>query len=98
MTASAWIEGLSKELGLDHNHHKFCGHGGEIFVDYIDQHGNKKSTKVDGYEPTTETVFEFSACCFHNHYCQDQPNEKNILEEETKIMCLKDGEYKVHHT
>ena len=62
MTASAWIEGLSKELGLDHNHHKFCGHGGEIYVDYIEQHGNKKSTKVDGYEPTTETVFEFSGC------------------------------------
>ena len=36
MTESAWIEGLSKELELNHVHHKFCGHGGERYLDYID--------------------------------------------------------------
>ena len=97
MTASAWIEGLSKRLGLNHVHHKCCGHGGEIYVDYFDQSGNKRSTIVDGYESTTKTVFEFSGCYYHNHYCHDEPDEKVIFDEKTKVMCQKNCGFKVQH-
>ena len=81
MTASASIEGLSKKLGLNHVHHKFCAHGSERCVDCFNQNGNKRSTRVDGFEPTTKTIFEFSECYYHNHYCQDEPEEKAIFEE-----------------
>ena len=43
-------------------------------------------------------MIEFSRCYFHNHYCQDEGNGKNILEEEKKVMSLKDSGFKVYHT
>ena len=67
MTASAWIEGLSEELWLAQFHQKCCGHAGKRYVRYIYHYGNKRSTILDGYEPTTKTAFEFCKYYFHNH-------------------------------
>ena len=98
ITVSAWLEGLSKKLGRNHVHYKFCGHGGKTYVDYFDQNGNKRSIRVDGYEPTAKTIFEFSGCYYHNLYCQDERDEKAIFEEQTKVMCLRNSGFNVHHT
>lgn len=39
-----------------HIHHTMCGHGGEPWI---------TGDPVDGYEPTTKTVFQFHGCHWH---------------------------------
>ena len=43
-----WLEYEAKQRGL-HIHHAYCGHGGERAI---------AGPLVDGYEPTTKTVFQ----------------------------------------
>lgn len=53
--AIEWLESESKRTGL-HIHHARCGHGGEKRI---------AGNSVDGYEPTTNTAFEYYGCFFH---------------------------------
>ena len=50
-----WLENESKKRGV-HIHHAMCGHGGECWIN---------EAPVDGYEPTTRTVFEYHGCIWH---------------------------------
>ena len=50
-----WLENESQKRGV-HIHHAMCGHGGERWI-------NEKP--VDGYDPTTRTVFEYHGCIWH---------------------------------
>ena len=56
--ACRWLDEQSKITGK-HIHHALCGHGGERCVK--DESGNEIFL-VDGYEPETNTVFEFYGC------------------------------------
>ena len=64
-----------------HIHHALCGHGGERWI---------AGAPVDGYEPTTNTVFQYHGCHFHGcsaHYKQDNAREllKKTRQQEEKI-------------
>lgn len=50
-----WLEKEEKRLGF-HIHHATCGHGGECCL---------LGTPVDGFEPSSRTVFEYHGCFFH---------------------------------
>ena len=50
-----WLEKEEKRLGF-HIHHASCGHGGERCL---------LGSPVDGYEPSSRTVYEFHGCFFH---------------------------------
>ena len=50
-----WLEKEEKRLGL-HIHHALCGHGGERCL---------LGSPVDGFEPSSRTVYEFHGCFFH---------------------------------
>ena len=70
--ACQWIEAESRKLGK-HIHHKMCGHGGEreVTVWIEDEEGGKKAYRypVDGYEPETNTVYQYHGCKWHGHSC-----------------------------
>ena len=68
-----WIEAQAIEIGK-HIHHKMCGHGGERMVKVWvkkDDKGEKELVNflVDGYEPETNTVYQFHGCHWHGHIC-----------------------------
>ena len=69
-TAGQWIEALAIETGK-HIHHKMCGHGGERMVKawILNDKGKKEpaSFLVDGYDPETNTVYQFHECHWHGH-------------------------------
>ena len=71
-TACQWIEAQAIETGK-HIHHKMCGHGGERMatVWFLNDKGEKEpaSFLVDGYEPETNTVYQFHGCHWHGHTC-----------------------------
>lgn len=71
-TACQWIEAESEKLGK-HIHHKMCGHGGErqVMVMIKDDEGEEKPHfyVVDGYEPETNTVYQYHGCKWHGHTC-----------------------------
>ena len=50
-----WLENESQKRGV-HIHHALCGHGGERWIN---------EAPVDGYDPTTRTVFQFHGCIWH---------------------------------
>ena len=50
-----WLEKEEKRLGF-HIHHALCGHGGERCL---------LGSPVDGFEPSSRTLFEFHGCFFH---------------------------------
>ena len=54
-----WLEKEEKRLGF-HIHHASCGHGGERCL---------LGSPVDGYEPSSQTVYEFHGCLFHGCPC-----------------------------
>ena len=70
--ACQWIEAMSEQTGK-HIHHKMCGHGGEREVRVVieDEKGERKEYfyPVDGYEPDTNTVYQFHGCKWHGHTC-----------------------------
>ena len=69
-TACQWNEAQAIETGK-HIHHKMCGHGGErmVLVWIFNDKGEKEpvSFLVDGYEPETNTVYQFHGCHWHGH-------------------------------
>ena len=70
--ACQWIEVESQKLGK-HIHHKMCGHGGErqVLVVIENEKGEPKEYfyPVDGYEPETNTVYQYHGCKWHGHSC-----------------------------
>ena len=69
-TACQWIEAQPIETGK-HIHHKMCGHGGEriVTVWVLNDKDEKEPAHflVDGYEPETNTVYQFHGCHWHEH-------------------------------
>ena len=83
--ACRWIENQSKIIGK-HIHHGLCGHGGERC--YRDEGGNE--ILFDGYEPETNTVFEFYGCKWHGCPCSktDKIKYNETIEREKIIKSL----------
>ena len=71
-TACQWIEVQTIETG-NHIHHKMCGHGGErmVTVWVLNDKVKKEpvSFLVHGFEPETNTVYQFHGCHWHGHTC-----------------------------
>ena len=71
-TVCQWIDAQAVETGK-HIHHKMCGHGGEHMVKawVLNDQGEKEpvSFLVNGYEPETNTVYQFHGCHWHGHTC-----------------------------
>ena len=71
-TTCQWIEAQAIETGK-HIHHKMCGHGGKRMVKvWILNEKNRKEPVTflaDGYEPETNTVYQFRGCHWHGHTC-----------------------------
>ena len=76
-SACQWIEHMSSTIGK-HIHHALCGHGGERVI--RDSEGNEVC-KVDGYEPETNTVFQYHGCKWHS--C---PRENFVKKKEMKFV------------
>ena len=82
-SACQWIEHMSEVTGK-HIHHALCGHGGERVI--RDSNG-KEQYKVDGYEPITETVYQYHGCKWHGCPCQEnRSNTENSRYTATKSM------------
>jgi len=63
-----WLEYEVEKLNL-HIHHALCGHGSERWI---------AGPPMDGYEPSTKTVFQYDGCHFHGcsaHCKQDNARE-----------------------
>ena len=64
-TACQWIDAQAIETGK-HNHHNMCGHGRERMVNVWVLNDKGKKTPVpflvDGYEPETNTVYQYHEC------------------------------------
>ena len=71
-TACQWIEEQTIQTGK-HIHHKMRGHGGERMVKVwiLNDKGKKEPVcfLVDGYEPETNTVYQFHGCHWHGRTC-----------------------------
>ena len=77
--ACQWIEKQSELIGR-HIHHALCGHGGEYYVTVKDdEEDREKEIPVDGYEPESNTIFQYHGCKWHGCPCR---KERNSLEEE----------------
>ena len=86
--ACQWLEKQS-ELTGKHIHHALCGHGGEFYVEVKDEErGWAEDIPVDGYEPESNTIFQYHGCKWHGCPCQksgsseQSSKERNSLEEE----------------
>ena len=81
--ACQWIEKQSELTGR-HIHHALCGHGGEYYV-YLyagkEKNSRAREIPVDGYEPKSNTIFQYHGCKWHGCPCQKR-KERNSLEEE----------------
>ena len=79
-----WIEKQSEKI-YKHIHHALCGHGGERCIKI-----NKKEILVDGFEPETNTIYQFYGCKWHGCPCSngDGYRYKETLYLETKIKDL----------
>ena len=68
--ACQWTEAQAMETGK-HIHHKMCRYGGERMVNVwvLNDKGKKtpESFMVDGYEPETNTVYQFHGCHLHGY-------------------------------
>ena len=71
-TACQWIEAQAIETGKL-IHLKMCGHGGECMVKVwvLNDKGKREPMTflVDGYEPETNSVYQFHRCHWHEHTC-----------------------------
>ena len=83
-----WIEHQSDLLG-SHIHHALCGHGGERCV-----RDGKLEILVDGFEPKSNTVYQFYGCKWHGCTCLDERTERDrvnyskTLKQEERIKQL----------
>ena len=70
--ACQWIEHMSTKTGK-HIHHKMCGHGGErqvmVVIENEKGEGEEYFYPIDGYEPETNTVYQYHGCKWHGHSC-----------------------------
>jgi hypothetical protein len=82
-----WLEYESKQRGL-HIHHAYCGHGGERWI---------AGAPVDGYEPTTKTVFQYHGCQFHGCSAHCKRNNARELRKKTRQQeqKIKDAGYQL---
>ena len=81
--ACQWIEKQSELTGR-HIHHALCGHGGEYYVHLYagkEKDSRAREIPVDGYEPESNTIFQYHGCKWHGCPCQKR-KERNSLEEE----------------
>ena len=81
--ACQWIEKQSELIGR-HIHHALCGHGGEYYVQLYagkEKNSHAREIPVDGYEPKSNTIFQYHGCKWHGCPCQKR-KERNSLEEE----------------
>ena len=80
--ACQWIEKQSELIGR-HIHHALCGHGGEYYV-YLyagkEKDSRAREIPVDGYEPESNTIFQYRGCKWHGCPCQKR-KERNSPEE-----------------
>ena len=71
-TTCQWIEAQAMETSK-HIHHKMCRHGRERMVNIWVLNDKDKKTLVpflvDGYEPETNTAYQFHRCHWHGHTC-----------------------------
>ena len=80
--ACQWIEKQSELTGR-HIHHALCGHGGEYYVHLYagkEKNSHAREIPVDGYEPESNTIFQYHGCKWHGCPCQKR-KERNSLEE-----------------
>ena len=81
--ACQWIEKQSELTGR-HIHHALCGHGGEYYVHLYagkEKNSHAREIPVDGYEPKSNTIFQYHGCKWHGCPCQKR-KERNSPEEE----------------
>ena len=64
-SACQWIEHMSNKTG-NHIHHALCRHGGERVIRA--SIGNEVCN-VDGYKPTTKTIYQYHGCKWHGCTC-----------------------------
>ena len=77
--ACQWIAKQSELIGK-HIHHALCGHGGEFCVEVEDEERDwVEEIPVDGYEPESNTIFQYHGCKWHGCPCR---KERNSLDEE----------------
>ena len=85
--ACQWIEKQSELIGR-YIHHALCGHGGEYYV-YLyagkEKDSRAREIPVDGYEPKSNTIFQYHGCKWHGCPCQKR-KERNSLEEERRPL------------
>ena len=78
--ACQWIEKQSELIGR--HIHALCGHGGKYYV-YLyagkEKDSRAREIPVDGYEPESNTIFQYHGCKWHGCPCR---KERNSLEEE----------------
>ena len=77
------IEKQSELIGR-HIHHALCGHGGEYYVHLYagkEKNSHAREIPVNGYEPKSNTIFQYHGCKWHGCPCQKR-KERNSLEEE----------------
>ena len=90
-TACQWIEVQTIETG-NHIHHKMCGHGGErmVTVWVLNDKVKKEpvSFLVHGFEPETNTVYQFHGCHWHGHTCLKDRTTRQ--QKRYKDMCQMD--------
>ena len=78
-----WIESQSV-LTKRHIHHALCGHGGERCLKLrID--GKQKEVLIDGFEPLSETVYQFYGCYWHGCECVRDKRDLNRFKETMEI-------------
>ena len=82
--ACQWIEAMTRETGK-HIHHALCGHGGERV---LRNSQGCELCKVDGYEPITDTVYEFNGCKWHGCPCRSNRTAR----DEERYVATKDME------
>ena len=69
-----WLEYETEKRNL-HMHHARCGHGGERWI---------VGAPVDGYEPTTKTVFQYHGCHFHGCPAHCKQGNARVLLRKTQ--------------
>lgn len=78
---------MSMETGR-HLHHGLYGHGGERVIC-----AGKEELKVDGYEPSTKTVYEYHGCKWHRCPCQPEANAYRYEKMKKKEKDIQDLGY-----
>ena len=84
--ACQWIEKQSELIGR-HIHHALCGHGGEYYV-YLyagkEKDSRAREIPVDGYEPESNTIFQYHGCKWHGCPCRKERNspEEALIAEQ----------------